>query len=93
VIRHVAEPIDMNMTAISKHRNHIKNLSYIHFHTRFSYGEGRGGSSPRKLEIPHGFQQSQIVLLHPHQGGTKTGRISNHNIWFLDCLWAAFPWV
>jgi len=42
------------------------------------------------LGIPHGQQQFQIVLLAPHQDGTKR---CSHSTWSLDDLWAAFSWV
>ena len=44
-------------------------------------------------KIPHDQQQSQIVLLAPHQDGTKQGLRRSHATWSLDELWAAFPWV
>jgi len=36
------------------------------------------GSAALRLVIPHGFQQYQIVLLVPHQDGTKAGWRYNH---------------
>jgi len=41
------------------------------------------------LEITHDFQQPHIVLLAPHQDGTKQGRRCNHATWSLDELQAA----
>jgi len=61
-------------------------------HSIFS-GEGRGAVAPRGLEIPHGFHQPLIVLLAPHQDGTKQGRRYSHSTWFFVDLWAAFTWV
>ena len=40
-------------------------------------------------EIPHDQQQSQIVLLAPHQAGTKQYRRCSHATRSSDCLWAA----
>jgi len=50
-------------------------------------------AAPRGPEIPHDQQQSQMVLLAPHQDGTKKGRRCSYATWSLDKLWAAFPWV
>ena len=44
-------------------------------------------------EIPHGQQQSQIVLLAPHQDGTKQGQRCSHSTWSLNEFWTAFLWV
>ena len=55
--------------------------SFIHFRTRFSSGDRRGVATPGGLELPHGFQQSVIVLLASHQDGTKSGRRSNYATW------------
>jgi len=52
-----------------------------------------GGSREQQLEIPHGFQQSVVVLLAPYQDGTKQGRRCNHATCSLVDLWAAFLWV
>jgi len=42
---------------------------FVHFRASFFSGEGRRVSRGlRGLEIPHSQQQSQIVLLAPHQG-------------------------
>ena len=40
------------------------------------------------LEIPHGLPQSQVVLLTPHQGGTKQGRRSNQRLRHLGCFFS-----
>jgi len=48
-------------------------LSFINFHTRFSSQKGRGAATLGGFEIPHIFQQSQRVLLVPHEDGTKQG--------------------
>jgi len=37
-----------------------------------------GATSTGELVIPHGQQQFQIVLLAPHQDGTKQGRRCNY---------------
>ena len=52
-----------------------------------------GAAPPGGLQIPHGQQQSQIVLLAPHQNGTKQGRKCNHSTWSLDDLLVALSWV
>jgi len=44
-----------------------------------------------RLKILHGFQQSQIALLTPHQDGAKQGRRYNDAIWSLVDRWAALP--
>jgi len=67
----------------------LSKMSFIHSIPAFPLGrvaEALGG-----LEIPHGFQQSLIVLLAAHQYGTKQGRRCNHTTWSLVDLWAAFP--
>jgi len=38
------------------------------------------------LGIPHGQQQFKIILMAPHQDGSRF-------IWSLDALWVTFPWV
>ena len=43
------------------------------------------------VETSHDQQQSQIVLLAPHQGGNKPRRRCNHATLSLDDLWPAFP--
>jgi len=45
------------------------------------------------IEIPHGQQKSQMVLLAPLQDGTKQGRRCNHSTRSLGDFLAAFPWV
>jgi len=68
--------------------------SFIHsFLCPLFFTESRRGSSPRKTQNYHDQHQSQIVLLAPHQDGTKRGRRCSHATWSLDKLWAAFPWV
>jgi len=44
------------------------------------------GTAALGLEIPHGFQQSRIVLLAPHHDGIKQGWRCNHAIYFHSCL-------
>jgi len=63
------------------------------FSCRFFFGESREGSSRRGTGIPRDQQQFQIVLLAPHQDGTKQGRRCSHATWSLDKLWAALPLV
>jgi len=50
----------------------ILHFSFIHFHARFSSREG-GGAAALGLEIPHGQQQFQVILLAPHQD--RTGQV------------------
>jgi len=64
-----------------------------HFNACFFSGEGNGRNRAGRLEIPHDFQQSLIVLLAPHQDETKQGRRYNRASWSLDDLWVAFLWV
>ena len=59
----------------------------------FLWGESRGAAALGGPEIPRDQQQSQIVLLAPHQDGTKQGWRCSHATWSLDKLWAAFQWV
>ena len=63
---------------------------FIHFRARFSSGESRdaGTAALERLETPRGQQQSERVLLAPHQGGTKQDRRCSHSIRFLDDIWA-----
>jgi len=44
------------------------------------FGRGVGAKVLGGLEISHGQQQSQVVMLAPHQGGTKQGRRCSHSI-------------
>jgi len=41
----------------------------------------------------NGQQQFEIVLLAPHQDGTKQGRRRSYSTQALDDIWVAFPWV
>jgi len=52
-----------------------------------------GPAAVAGLKIPHSQQQSQVVVLAPHQDGTEQGRRYNHSTWSLGELLAAFPWV
>jgi len=63
--------------------------SLIHCHTRFSSQKCRGPTALVGIEIAHGFQQSQIVMLAPHRGWTKQGRRYNHATSSLDDHWSA----
>jgi len=58
----------------------------------FPYWEGRGATAVG-LGIPRDQQQFQIVLLAPHQDGTKEGRRCSQSNWSLDDIWVAFAWV
>jgi len=66
---------------------------FTHFRAHFFFGEKRGAAPLGWPEIPHDQQHSRIVLLAPHQDGTKQGRWCSHTTWSLDELWAAFPWM
>ena len=68
-------------------------MVFIHFYARFSSKEGRRSNSLAGLGIPHGQQQFQIILLAPHQNGTKQSLRGSHFTLALDELWAGFPWV
>ena len=81
------------LTVSSKWTWFQKSHPFIHFIRAFVMGRMVGAAAPGGLEIPHGFQQSQIVLLAAHQDGTKEGRRCRRFIYFLDDFWAAFPWV
>jgi len=43
-------------------------------------GRVTGAADPGGLEIPHCQQQFQVILLAPHQDGTKQRRRCNHSI-------------
>jgi len=47
-----------------------------------------GTAAQEGLEPSHGQQQSQMVLLAPHQDMTKQGQRYNHYCWFLHDIWA-----
>jgi len=49
----------------------------------FSLGRVAGAAALGGLEIPLGFLQVLMVLLAPHQDGTKQGPRSNHSTCFL----------
>ena len=63
------------------------------FQPVFLSGGVAGAAALGGLEIPHGFQKPLIVLLAPHQDGTKQSRRSDHTTWSLVDLWAADPWA
>jgi len=58
----------------------------------FPFSRVAGAAAPG-LEIPHVQQQSQIVLLAPHQDGTKKSQRCIHSTWSLNELWTAVLWV
>ena len=72
--------------------NVLKAPFFIHFHIRFSSEGGQGEAVIGRIEMHHGFQLSQIVLLAQHQEVRQSWRCS-HFIWSVDDLWVAFPWV
>lgn len=51
------------------------------------------GYSPRRRAWNTSQQQSQIVLLVPHQDWTKQGGRRYHSTWSLGGFWAPVPWV
>jgi len=50
----------------------------MHFHADFPLGRVAGATTT-ELDIFHGQQQFQVVLLAPHQDGTKQGRRCSHS--------------
>jgi len=56
-------------------------------------GKIAGAATLEGLEIPHGQQQSQIILKAQHRDGTKRVRRCSHPTWALDGVWAVFGWV
>jgi len=71
----------------------VNGIHFIYFHAVFSLGRDAGATALGGLGIPHGQQQSQIILLAPHPDETRQGRRSSHSTLAFDGLWAAFPWV
>ena len=67
-------------------------ISFV-FKPDFPLGRVAGATFIGQLEASHGQQQFQIVLLVPHQNGTKQGRKCNYSTQALDDIWVAFPWV
>ena len=63
-------------------------ISFI-FMSAFPHREGHKGNS-RRIGILHSQQQFQIVLLAPHQDGTKQVWICSHSTLVLYVFWAAF---
>jgi len=59
----------------------------------FPLGRVAGPAAIAGLKIPHSQQQSQIVLLAPHQDETKQGWRYNYSTWFMGELLVALPWV
>jgi len=53
----------------------------------FPFGRVAGAAALGGLEIPHVQRQLQIVLLAPHQDGTKQGRRCSQSNWFLNDIW------
>jgi len=67
-------------------------ISFI-FVPTLSLGREAGTATQGGVGIPHGQQQFQIVLLVPHQDGTKQGRRCSLSTQTLEDLRAAFPCV
>ena len=51
------------------------------------------GAAVLVIELPHGQQQSERVLLAPRKYGTQPDRKCSHSNWSLDDFWATFPCV
>ena len=62
-------------------------IHFIRFYTCFSSQGGCSDSSHRRTQNTSQSQQSQIVLLGPHQDRTKQGRRCKHAIWSLADFW------
>ena len=56
----------------------------------FPPGRVAGAAFTGELGMPHGQQQFWIVLLAPHQDGTKQGRRCSYLTQALDDIWVAF---
>ena len=67
-------------------------FSFIFLPT-YPLGRVARAAAQRGLEIPHGQQQPQTILLAQPQDGTMKGRRCKHSTWFLGDLLAAFPCV
>jgi len=68
------------MASVSFRATHnVLYTPFIHFMSAFPLGRVAGAAAPEGLGIPHGQQQFQIVLLAPHQDGTKQGRRCHHS--------------
>ena len=59
----------------------------------FRFRRDAGPAAIGGPKIRRDQQKSQIVLLAPHQDGTKQGRRCSHATRSLEKLWADFPWV
>jgi len=59
----------------------------------FPLGMVAGATALGELKIPHGQQQHQIILLAPHQDGTKQGQRCSRSTFSLDNLCFTFLWV
>jgi len=56
----------------------------------FYLERGAGMTALGGLEIPHVQQQFHIILLAPHQDGTKQGHKCSHSTLVFDDFWASF---
>ena len=65
-------------------------IHFIRFYTCFSSQGGCSDSSHKRTQNTSQSQQSQIVLLAPHQDRTKQGRRCKHAIWSLAYLWLPY---
>ena len=73
--------------------NNVNVIHFIHLHAVFPLGRVAGATDLGGLEIPHGQQQFQVVLLGPHQDGTKQSYRCSHSTSTFADLWADLPWV
>ena len=69
-----------------------KHIHPFIFMPAFPLGRVTRATSPGGLKIRHSQQWFQVILLAPHQDGTKQGWGCSHSTWSLDNLQAAFPW-
>jgi len=67
----------------------VHNLIHSFIFT-FPLGSVAGTAALRGLEIPHGQQQFQVILLAPHQDETKQGWRWSHCTWSLGDPYQSF---
>ena len=64
--------------------------SCTHFHASFTFGESRGGSSPRMTRNTSRSREISDNSAGSTPRRDKQGRRCSHSTWFLDELWTAF---
>ena len=69
-------------TSVNK-LNIVNGIHFIHFHAVFPLGRVARTTALGGLGISHGQEQFQLVLLAPHQDGTKQGHRCSHSTWSL----------